>query len=158
MSQPILMALALSVILAHYIHAGQQDDLNDDNMLDLPEEFQDEILVDDLFNDLRVNRKSQLMHDSGATAIDSPEKKDGCIYAQDRAWTGELCRCFCQESWLERWWCYLENGGGDWRYCCLDNCIDGVCYSDRAYRIKNTGCSVSASQLGWGPGSGYPQY
>ena len=153
MSQPILMALALSVILAHYIHAGQQDDLNDDNMLDLPEEFQDEILADNLLNDVRVNRKSQLMHDSEATAIDSPEKKDECIYAQDKAWTGELCRCGhpCRESWLKRNWCYLENGGGDWRYCCYTNCIDGSCHSDRKKRMRIGGCSVSASQFGWGP-------
>ena len=110
------MALALNVILAHYIHAGQQDYLNDDVMLDLPEQNP----ADNLLDDLRVNRQFQLMNDE-ATALDSLEKKD----CRDRAWTGEKCKCNsqCKKSWFTgNYWCYLEGKSNEWRYCCVDDC------------------------------------
>ena len=69
-SQHLLMALASSVLLVHCIHAGQQDNLNDDVMLDLPGELQDEFPADNLFDDLRVNQKSLDKHTSQAALID----------------------------------------------------------------------------------------
>ena len=129
MSRHILMTLAVSVFLAHYTHAGQQDDLNNDVML--PGELQDEILAYNL--------------------LDSPKKKE-CT--TNKAWTGEKCKCNhpCREELgTGNYWCNLENGG--WKYCCKDDChhISSIgTYCSAGGSVMSYDCVNSAGNLGDG--------